>query len=248
MVREDERELDRLPCAVCGSYGRRPLYEMPRRRLVECRDCGHEYGVPMPAGSGERCFYLVAWNVLCGSVIHAHSQVTLSAGFAEGGVQGLARGSRHYARHHGASLFEDLARVHEALGLATRHGEAVAFASLTPVKERETWLLGSPGDACAAMPEDLERLLCHVLARLVASCEAPRPALNIAVAFPPLRPVEGWEEFPIVARVVDRGWPLLGVADWGTMEMYGTRVVAADPFAVAQVLKQGPPPGEGGAR
>jgi len=69
--------------------------------------------------------------------------------------------------------------------------------------------------------------------RLSETAEAPCPALNIAIAFPPLRPDPEWFNFPLVARVVDRGWPMLGVSDWGAMEMYGTRVVAMDPFTVA---------------
>jgi hypothetical protein len=39
--------------------------------------------------------------------------------------------------------------------------------------------------------------------------------------------------------VVDRGWPLAGVTDWGTMEIFGTRVVTSDPFRVAESLAAG---------
>lgn len=86
-------------------------------------------------------FYFVTWNILCGSVIHGHLQATLNAQFAEGGVERLARIGREYAARHGADFFGDTILLHDELGLAVRQGRAVAFASLTPVRENELWIV-----------------------------------------------------------------------------------------------------------
>lgn len=180
-------------------------------------------------------FYFVSWNVLCGSVDHAHCQVTLTSRFAEGGVERLARVHREYDTHYQRNFFDDYVELHDALGLVVRCGDASAFPSLTPVKEREVWFVQNASTP-AHLPFDLATLMSSVLRSLVASAEAPCPAFNIGVVFPPLRPVDGWRAFPIVARVVDRGWPTLGVTDWATMEMYGSRIVASDPFALAADL------------
>jgi hypothetical protein len=180
-------------------------------------------------------FYFVCWNILCGSEVHGHCQVTLTSRFAEGGVERLAHVQREYAARYEHDFFDDFVELHEALGLTVRRGEALVIPSLTPVKEREVWLL-QKAEAPAHLPSDLLSLVRYVLKCLAVSAEAPCPAFNIGVAFPPLRPVPGWEAFPIVVRIVDRGWPMLGVCDWGTMEMYGSRIVATYPFTLATAL------------
>jgi hypothetical protein len=44
-------------------------------------------------------------------------------------------------------------------------------------------------------------------------------------------------EFPYIIRIVDRGSLLKSTADMGGMELYGSSVVADDPYKVIDVLK-----------
>jgi hypothetical protein len=63
-------------------------------------------------------------------------------------------------------------------------------------------------------------------------------AFNAAIFGPPIgRPEEGWSGFPLVARVVDRGNPLSTTSDFAGLELFGSSVVASDPFEVARVLR-----------
>lgn len=181
--------------------------------------------------------YFMAWNILCGSLVHSHSQATVSAQFAEGGVQQLLERACDYRLRFNSSLFADFARLHESLGLACTLERSTAFASITPLQQNEVWLLSDSAEP-GQLPADALRLLRIVLDELLRQSAGPCPALNIAVAFPPLWQGDETTDPPILIRIVDRGWPWLGVTDWATMEMFGTRVVAGDPFELAGGLRR----------
>src|ERR671917_1004463 len=92
------------------------------------------------------------WNCLWragGSIIHGHAQVTATRDAHYPKVERLRRAAAGYRSEHGADYFGDLHRVHEALGLGVPAEEGVrAFASLTPVKEKEIVVIGAdPHDA-----------------------------------------------------------------------------------------------------
>jgi hypothetical protein len=59
----------------------------------------------------------------------------------------------------------------------------------------------------------------------------------LGVATPPLEE-KGWEGFPVVARVVDRGDPHTTASDIGAMELYAFSVVSSDPLEVARLLRE----------
>jgi hypothetical protein len=62
-------------------------------------------------------------------------------------------------------------------------------------------------------------------------------AFNMAIALPPGLPEPGWEGFPTIIRIGDRGPALTTRNDVGAMEFYGTGVIAEDPFGVAERLR-----------
>ena len=78
-----------------------------------------------------------------GSIIHGHAQATPTRNTHYPKVERLRRAALSYAAEHGSNYFADLCRVHEALGLGiAAPGGIRAFASLTPVKEKELVLVG----------------------------------------------------------------------------------------------------------
>ncbi|MEO7002772.1 MAG: hypothetical protein ABI068_13230 [Ktedonobacterales bacterium] len=200
----------------------------------------------------------VLWNCLWragASLIHGHAQMTLSATMAQAKVE-LWRGAAvRYHSETSGDYFADLAAIYAALGLAFggvsdgTHG----FASLTPVKEREVTLLAPQPAATlapAALPDALATLagpLWQVLR--VAREELGVLSFNVAVFGPPLampddtagNPADdaGWAGFPLVARFVDRGSPLSTTADVATLELFGSSVIASDPFDVARAMRNG---------
>jgi hypothetical protein len=178
------------------------------------------------------------WNCLWragGSIIHGHAQVTVTRGTHYPKVEHLRRAASSYKAEHGSDYFDDLCGVHNSLGLTVRADDgARAFASLSPVKEKELVVVGrSPED------EHLRRTVGALLRDYVRTLGVR--AFNVAFYMPPLAPVdEDWSGFPTIVHLVDRGSPTNRTSDIGAMELYAASVVASDPFKVAGLLRDGP--------
>ena len=183
----------------------------------------------------EAKYPFLMWNCLWragGSIIHGHAQATATREAHYPKVERLRRAAAGYRSEHGSDYFGDLHRVHGALGLGVPAEEGVrAFASLTPVKEKELVVLG-------ADPHDpaLHRTVGALLQSFVRDLGAR--AFNVAFYMPPLAPAdEDWTGFPAVVRIVDRGDPANRTSDIGAMELYAAPVVASDPFRIAEALR-----------
>lgn len=197
---------------------------------------GLEWGEKALATDPEAKYFFLMWNCLWragGSIIHGHAQVTATRGMHYPKVERLRRTAAAYAAEHGSDYFDDLYRVHEALGLSLPAPDGVrAFASLTPVKEKELVLLGQ-----SLEEEPLRQAVADALdgytKRLGVS------SFNVAFYLPPLAPVEeDWSSFPVQVYLVDRGNPANRTSDIGAMELYAAPVVASDPFVVAGALRE----------
>lgn len=193
----------------------------------------------------EARYPFLMWNCLWragGSIVHGHAQVTATRGSHYPKVERLRRAAAGYGAEHGSGYFDDLYGAHDALGLAVpAEGGARAFASLTPVKEKELVVIGEG-------PEDggLLRTVGALLRDFVGVLGVR--AFNVAFYMPPLGPPTGppepagedWSGFPTVVHIVDRGDPANRTSDIGAMELYAASVVASDPFEVARALGGGP--------
>lgn len=186
----------------------------------------------LEADPGARYWFLM-WNCLWragGSIVHAHMQMTTTRGMHYPKVEALRRAANAYAERSGHDYFEDVWSVHRALGLGVEAGRTRAFASIAPVKEREVWVIGRPGEDEAVLAPGIARVLAAYRALGVV-------AFNMAVYVPPLAPDgEDWRRFPPIARLVDRGDPANKTSDIGAMELYAASVIASDPFRVADAL------------
>lgn len=190
----------------------------------------------------EARYPFVVWNCLWragASQPHAHLQVFLSKTMPQARVELWRAAAESYRAATGRPYFGDLADCHQALGLA--HGDIPTFASLTPVKERESITL-APGSlwskptarkgASAAW-----QTLAHDIGRLVTTYRRLGVlAFDLALFGPPLGGGDGWADFPTVVRLVDRGDPSSDTADVAAMELFGSSVVATDPFAFARAV------------
>jgi hypothetical protein len=191
-----------------------------------------------------RHFFLF-WNCLWragGSQTHGHMQMTLSRQMAQAGVERLRAAAARYHRETGGHYFADLVAAHRALGLVAEVGEARLLASLTPVKEREVLLLPEDALPGASWAERL-RALAAPLARAldVALRRLGTLTFNVAAYGPPLPapdepPDPAWAGFPFLARLVDRGNLLARTSDVAAMELFGSSMVASDPFELARAL------------
>lgn len=205
-----------------------PLQLTPER-VEDYLAVGMEWGKSALRTDPEARYFFLMWNCLWragGSIIHGHAQVIAARFSHYPKVEHLRRSALAY----GPSYFDDLYRVHDALGLSVPAG-ARAFASLTPVKEKEVILLGESLED-GSLRRAFARLLTAFTRELGVS------SFNAAFYLPPLAPVqEDWSSFPAVVRLVDRGSPANRTSDVGAMELYAAPVVASDPFVVAETLR-----------
>ena len=178
--------------------------------------------------------YLLIWNCLWragGSIIHGHAQALLGRDRHHAGLDRFLRDATAYRDAHGADLVADLVSVHRDLGLARElTGGVTVIAHLTPVKERELLVIGSPGqdERDPAFAGATWRALAALRDRLGVR------SFNLAVWRGPLD--GGADANPPIVRIVDRGDPMSRPSDIGAMELYGTPIVGSDPYAVIAAL------------
>jgi hypothetical protein len=215
-----------------------PLHLTPEK-VSDYISVGLEWGrKALEDDPGARYPFLM-WNCLWragGSIIHGHAQVTATRGAHYPKVEHLRRAAAAYGAEHGSDYFDDLYRVHDSLGLGIpAEGDVRAFASLSPIKEKELVVIGeSPED------EPLHRTVGALLESYVRTLGVQ--TFNVAFYMPPLAPVdEDWSGFPTVVHLVDRGSPANRTSDIGAMELYAAPVVASDPFRVADILRGATP-------
>ena len=214
--------------------GHDPLDFTPEK-VSDYISVGLQWGRKALEEDPESKYFFLMWNCLWragGSIIHGHAQATATRGTHYPKVEGLRRAALSYGAEHGSGYFEDLYRVHDALGLSLPAPDGVrAFASLAPIKESEVVLLGQ-----SLEDEPLRLAVARVLEGFTQKLGVR--SFNAAFCLPPLAPSEeDWSGFPVVVRLVDRGEPASRTSDIGAMELYAASVVASDPFRVAEVLK-----------
>lgn len=210
-----------------------PLAPIDEERLRDHLATARRWALAaLEADPGAR-YYFLMWNSTWragGSIIHGHMQMTTTRGMHYPKVEALRRQALAYGSRYERDYFDDLWAVHDALGLGIEVGRARAFASLTPVKEREVIVLGRPGDDEISLAGGIARVLTAYRSMGVV-------AHNMALYLPPLAPDgEDWRRFAPHARIVDRGDPGNRTSDIGAMELYAASVIASDPFRVADAL------------
>jgi hypothetical protein len=88
---------------------------------------------------------IITWNCLPKSgatIMHGHMQVALARGMHYAYVERWRRAAELYRASTGASYYEDLFAVHQALGLSVpQAGATRSFAHLTPARNREIVLM-----------------------------------------------------------------------------------------------------------
>ena len=181
--------------------------------------------------------YLLVWNCLWragGSVVHGHAQVLLGSGPHVARLERLRREVEAYRAQIDGDLISDIVAVHRDLGLVRDLGDVALLGHLTPVKERELLLVGAAGgdERDASFVDALAKTLIAYRDRIGVR------SFNLAVWRPPLGDsADVWGWLPPIARIVDRGDPFQRSSDIGAMELYGTPIVASDPYDLLAELE-----------
>lgn len=159
------------------------------------------------------------------SVKHAHAQVA-------------GRGDRHFAYPEAiaarapGTYWDTVRAVHEDLGLAVDFAGGIAWANLVPAKERDITGFST------TLPDGADMMHSILQALMRRGTNSFSLAAILAPGYASGR--EQPERFrnwpPVVWRLVDRGDVRTRHADIGCLELFGSGVVASDPFEVASWL------------
>ena len=104
------------------------------------------------------------------------------------------------------------------------------LAHLTPFKDNEVILMAE--ELNLSFKERIYEVLACFRDRLGVTC------FNLSLVTPPLSETEeSWEDFPVMARLVDRGDPGSQASDVGGMEIYASSVVSSDPFELVRQIE-----------
>jgi hypothetical protein len=175
------------------------------------------------------CLFL--WNCsnrAGASIRHGHAQVILGRGSHYVKIEHLRRSALRYEEQCGSNYFEDLFRVHEALGLGWKEGDIRVMVYLTAFKQNEVMILAP--ELTPSLTENIYNVLSCFRDKLDVK------SFNVGIVFPPLGDSAGWEGFPVIARMVDRGDTANISSDISAMEFYGANVVNSDPYETARAL------------
>ncbi|HOW18365.1 MAG TPA: hypothetical protein PLC79_04955 [Phycisphaerae bacterium] len=174
----------------------------------------------------------IMWNCLekaGASQPHGHLQMLLTRDRPYARQAWMIRVADDYHRQTNARYWDDWLAAHESLGLVRRRGSVACVASITPIKEKEMLVIGG-----RRLDDDFVGAVAAVLRCLIDRLGVL--SFNVGLYLPPMDGDEGYD-LPLIARCVDRGDPSRPTADVGAMELYGSPVVASDPYRVIEALE-----------
>jgi hypothetical protein len=198
-------------------------------------DCSIEWAAKAHQKDSNAINYFFMWNCLWkagGSIIHGHTQMSLGKGMHYGKIEYLLKTVKTY----GNSYFGDLYEAHRILGLGFEVDKVKLMAYLTPIKEKEIFII-------AEQIDDVKAIIPRVLDCFYHQLGVRSFNLGLICApssiFPDIseEEIKRWEDFPVIIRLLDRGDLTNRTTDFGAMELYAASVVSSDPYDVARELK-----------
>jgi hypothetical protein len=202
-----------------------------REEVLDCLSLAFKWFKQVGKADGKAVFPFLLWNCLWrsgASIVHGHLQITVSRK-AHPKIEYLRRCAARYQAKYRSNYFQDLFKVYQRLELAFKRGNVRVMASLTPVKEKEAILLA---DRAGTELFEAVYTVFKAYRRLGVS------SFNLSLVPPPMASVRGWQGFPVIARMVDRGNLEERTSDIGGMELYAASIIASDPFQLAEKLKK----------
>ena len=195
------------------------------------------------------------------SQIHSHMQISITHDRFYSKAEHARQAAIDYEEENvGRNYWQDVAHVHESLGLAIRNGRSMVISHLCPVKEREIIVVTESSDD----PSFAETI---AIALQALKDDVGTRAFSMAVLFEEIPLNTATEEnkddevlvnsrtsrkfrressgkadrlarsYPALARIVDRGNPLDRRSDVGAMEFFGANNVGADPYHIMPFLR-----------
>ncbi|MBW3000607.1 hypothetical protein KY341_01890 [Candidatus Woesearchaeota archaeon] len=181
----------------------------------------------------EAAYPFLLWNCLwraAASIIHGHFQLVLGEGKHYAEAEEYNETRKRYYNEYKSDYFFDFYKLHELIGLGLERKNLRVFTNIAPRKDKEITIISEKPD---------NNFISAVYK--AANClvkDFGVMSFNIGIIFPPLNKDEGWEDFPVIARIVDRGKLSNKTVDVGGMEMYArSNVIETDPYKVFEKIK-----------
>jgi hypothetical protein len=195
--------------------------EIRREWIADYLRTAEQWFAEVSEPRGRKLHKFLLWNCLwrsAASIIHGHMQVTATEE-QYGKLEVLEKVAADYERAFNASYFDELYEVHRSLGLARENKGERILVYLTPIKEKEIFVISRAAKS-DEMADTIYTLLSSYLQMGVQS-------FNLAIF-----QLGGYH----IVRLLDRGSLEDRNSDIGAMELYAASVIATDPFKLAQVL------------
>ena len=205
-----------------------------REKVLDYIDVGWRWAKRAYKTDPSAKYFLFIWNShwkAGASLQHGHAQVMMTQHMHYAKIEGLRRSAVFYREKYHSDYFDDLYRASRSVGCAMEKDGVRIISSLTPVKDKEI-LLFAQREVDSGLGDRIYEVLDCLRGKMGVA------AFNLAIIAPPLgEVVEDWDDFPIIARVVDRGNPQSPSSDIGSMELYASNVIASDPMKVSRILR-----------
>jgi len=186
------------------------------------------------------CYPFLMWNCLWrsgASIIHGHMQMLMTEGQHYPKLEMLNQVKEFYREKYDGAYFEDLIRIHEALGLTKKYKNFTIVVYLTPVKEKELLIFSNGKNKSNKTIGAYSGVLNKVLSSLL---NLGVNSFNMGFYIPPIgneKDNELWKGFPLFFRIIDRGDLASKTTDIGGMELYaGLNIIESDPFKLIKKL------------
>ncbi|MBN1645635.1 hypothetical protein JW868_01195 [Candidatus Woesearchaeota archaeon] len=176
----------------------------------------------------------IMWNCLwraAASLIHGHMQLIVTQPRHFSGIELYNNLRETYKVMFNGDMFNDLFESHRMVGLGVELNDCRVYCSLTPAKDKGTWLLFDKWDS--------KRIGKRLYQALTGLKSMGMVSFNVGMYLPPIKKVDGWKGFPIMISIVDRGKISTPTADIGAMELIaGQDVIETDPYKVMSAIKK----------
>lgn len=165
------------------------------------------------------------------SVIHGHGQMSLKPHYHDGFMERMKSVSQEYFDKKGRNYLDDLFEAHQDLGVGFEVDGNRVFASLTPIKEKESFVLIDDFRK-NNIAQTIQALYQYYIEK------SGQSAFNLLVGFRPFLINNDWDKLPQgILRFISRGNPWSANSDFGGYELMETSIISSDPYDLNRALQ-----------
>lgn len=204
-----------------------------KENISDYLDTGLKWAKKANKVDKDAIYFFFMWNCLWkagASIIHGHAQLLLAREMHYSKIEHFRKIAEEYKKNYGSDYFEDLFNIHNWLGLGIKSKNVKILSYLTPVKNDEVLIIG---DSVNEIKGPVYKVLKCYRDKLGIK------SFNLSVYLKPIVKVKGWEDFPVIVRIVNRGNLDDNTSDIGCVELHaGENVIQGNPFRVIEEVKK----------